>query len=135
MWTLRLALLASLLAASAVRAQDAGGAPVGAGATVTAVQARDPARESAKEEVRPPLREQDCLSPADMREVLEAKRVIDPVAAIRAAQAAVPRAEIVRANLCLVEEHFLYLLTALRRDGHFVHVTVNAESSKVAALW
>jgi uncharacterized membrane protein YkoI len=135
MWTFLLALLASLF-----------GAPAGPARAEEAAVHREAAKEAAKDlakdapaETGAPgkaAREQNCLSPADMREVLEAKRVIDPVAAIRAAQAAVPKAQIVRANLCLTEEqHYVYLLTALRRDGHFVHVSVNAESGKVAGLW
>ena len=133
MWMFLLALLASLFGgpAGSVRAEEAAvrteAVREGPAATTgTAVPDKD----------RGQVREQSCLSPADMREVLEAKRVVDPVAAIRAAQAAVPKAEIVRANLCRTEDQrFVYLLTALRRDGHFVHVTVNAESGKVAGLW
>ena len=135
MWTLLLAFLASLLGTPAepARAQEAAVRTEPAKETVRAAPSETAATAAPG---KAPLREQNCLSPADMREVLEAKRVIDPVAAIRAAQAAVPKAEIVRANLCRTEEqHFVYLLTALRRDGHFVHVTVNAESGKVAGLW
>jgi uncharacterized membrane protein YkoI len=129
MWTFLLALLASLFGAPAgpVRAEEAA-------ARIEA--AKDAPAETGGTAGKAAVREQNCLSPADMREVLEAKRVIDPVSAIRAAQAAVPKAEIVRANLCRTEEqHYVYLLTALRRDGHFVHVSVNAESGKVAGLW
>lgn len=132
MWTSLLALLAALVGAPAgpARAEEA------VARTEAVKEAPAEAADRRPSEGKAPVHEQNCLSPADMREVLEAKRVIDPVSAIRAAQAAVPKAEIVRANLCRTEEqHFVYLLTALRRDGHFVHVTVNAESGKVAGLW
>ncbi|MFE1600054.1 PepSY domain-containing protein [Methylobacterium sp. ID0610] len=78
---------------------------------------------------------QSCLSPGDLREAVAEKRVVEPVAAIRAAQAAVPRADIVRANLCRRNEALVYMLTALRRDGQFVHVVVDARSGQVAGQW
>ncbi|MEH3145144.1 MAG: hypothetical protein PGN34_07295 [Methylobacterium frigidaeris] len=78
---------------------------------------------------------QSCLSPGDLREAVADKRVVAPVAAIRAAQAAVPRAEIVRASLCQQDEALVYMMTAMRRDGQFVHVVVDARSGQVAGLW
>lgn len=78
---------------------------------------------------------QTCLSSGDLREAVAEKRVVEPVAAIRAARAAVPRADIVRANLCRRDEALVYMLTALRKDGQFVHVVVDARSGKVAGQW
>lgn len=78
---------------------------------------------------------QTCLSPGDLREAVAEKRVVEPVAAIRAARAALPRAEIVRANLCRKDETLVYMLTALRGDGQFVHVMVDARSGQVAGQW
>lgn len=72
-----------------------------------------------------------CLSAADLREAVADKRVIEPVAAIRAARQVIPRAEIQRARLCRHEDALVYLLTALRRDGRFVHVMVDATSGQV----
>lgn len=72
-----------------------------------------------------------CLSPADLREAVADKRVIEPVAAIRAARQVIPRAEIQRARLCRHEAGMVYLLTALRRDGQFVHVMVDATTGQV----
>lgn len=72
-----------------------------------------------------------CLSPADLREAVADKRVIEPVAAIRAARQVIPRAEIQRARLCRHEDGLVYLLTALRRDGRFVHVMVDAKTGEV----
>jgi hypothetical protein len=78
---------------------------------------------------------QTCLSPGDLREAVAEKRVVEPVAAIRAARAALPRADIVRANLCRRDEKLVYMLTALRGDGQFVHVMVDARSGQVAGQW
>jgi len=85
---------------------------------------------------REPLnRGDDCLSPADLREAVAEKRVVPPIAAIRAARQIVPRAEIQRASLCRHEAGLVYLLTALRRDGHFMHVMVDAQSGQVSGQW
>jgi len=85
---------------------------------------------------RAPLnRGDDCLSPADLREAVAEKRVVPPIAAIRAARQIVPRAEIQRASLCRHEAGLVYLLTALRRDGHFMHVMVDAQSGQVSGHW
>ncbi|KQP88062.1 MULTISPECIES: PepSY domain-containing protein [unclassified Methylobacterium] len=77
-------------------------------------------------------RSETCLSPADLREAVADKRVIAPVAAIRAARQVIPRAEIQRARLCRQDETLVYLLTALRRDGQFVHVIVDATTGQVS---
>lgn len=76
-------------------------------------------------------RAESCLSPADLREAVAEKRVIEPVAAIRAARQVIPRAEIQRARLCKHEDGLAYLLTALRRDGQFVHVMVDATTGQL----
>lgn len=83
----------------------------------------------------PPPRVEACLSPADMREEVSEKRVIEPVAAIRAARSVIPRADIQRASLCRHEDGLVYMLTALRRDGHFVHVVVDAKTGQVAGQY
>lgn len=79
----------------------------------------------------PPPKAEACLSPADLREEVAERRVIEPVAAIRAARTVLPRAEIQRASLCKVDGGLVYMLTALRRDGQFVHVMVNARTGQV----
>jgi uncharacterized membrane protein YkoI len=76
-------------------------------------------------------RSETCLSAADLREAVADKRVIAPVAAIRAARQVIPRAEIQRARLCRSDDTLVYLLTALRRDGQFVHVMVDATTGQV----
>ncbi|TXM75661.1 PepSY domain-containing protein [Methylobacterium sp. WL103] len=80
-------------------------------------------------------RVEECLSPADMREEVSERRVIAPVAAIKAARTVIPRAEIQRASLCRHADGLVYMLTALRRDGHFVHVMVDAKTGQVAGQY
>jgi hypothetical protein len=75
-----------------------------------------------------------CLSPADMREMVSSKEVIAPVAAIRAARQAAPKADVVRANLCRRGEALVYVIMALGRDGRFVRVKIDAASGKVASV-
>jgi hypothetical protein len=84
---------------------------------------------------RTSVRGQSCLSGGDMREVVSERKVMEPIAAIRAAREVLPRAEFVRVNLCHREgEPLFYLITALRRDGQFVHLTVDSQSGAVATL-
>jgi len=80
-------------------------------------------------------RVESCLSPADLREAVAKRQVIEPVAAIRAARTVIPRAEIQRAQLCRHAEGLVYMLTALRRDGRFVHVVVDAKTGAVAGQY
>lgn len=90
---------------------------------------------AAPEPREPMNRGDDCLSPADLREAVAEKRVVAPIAAIRAARQAIPRAEIQRARLCRHEAGLVYLLTALRRDGQFVQVMVDGQSGQVSGQW
>ena len=124
---LALALLLAVSTAAVIATGAVGTLAEEAGATVGALQHPAPAE--------PLNRGEDCLSPADLREAVAEKRVVAPLAAIRAARTAIPRAEIQRASLCRHETGLVYLLTALRRDGHFVHVMVDAQSGQVAGQW
>ncbi|MCE4223073.1 hypothetical protein HCU64_04865 [Methylobacterium sp. C25] len=113
--------LALLLAVSAV-------AVIATGAVGTFAEESE---EPAPAKAQPVARIESCLSPADMRESVAEKRVIAPFAAIRAARNVYPRAEIQRASLCKQEAGLVYVLTALRRDGRFVQVMVDAQSGQV----
>jgi uncharacterized membrane protein YkoI len=75
-----------------------------------------------------------CLSPGDTREIVSAKQVVPPVNAVRAARQAVPKADVVRARLCHEDEALVYIIMALRRDGRFVQVTVDASSGRVSRV-
>lgn len=119
--------LALLLAVSAA-------AIIASGVVGTFAEERiEPARGTVRTvaQVQPHARGESCLSDADLREAVADKRVIAPLAAIRAAREVIPRAEIQRASLCRHDERLVYLLTALRRDGHFVQVMVDALSGQV----
>ncbi len=94
-----------------------------------------PATQTAQAALATVPRVETCLSPADMREEVGERRVIAPIAAIRAARTVIPRAEIQRASLCKHEDGLVYMLTALRRDGHFVHVIVDAQTGKVTGQY
>ncbi|HEX8167771.1 MAG TPA: hypothetical protein VF601_18535 [Beijerinckiaceae bacterium] len=76
----------------------------------------------------------DCLHPGEMRETVADNKVVAPAMAVVTARHAVPGAEIVRANLCRVENHLLYIIMALRRDGRFVYVTIDAVSGRVKTV-
>lgn len=75
-----------------------------------------------------------CLSPAETEEWVQARRIVAPVEAILAARLAVPQSDILRASLCRGGSGMVYMLLALRQDGRFVHVTIDAPSGKVAGL-
>lgn len=72
-----------------------------------------------------------CLSPEEMREVVAAKGVVPPLAALRAARTVVARGETLRAVLCPGEGGLVYLITLLDGQGRMVQVTVDAASGKV----
>jgi uncharacterized membrane protein YkoI len=76
----------------------------------------------------------DCLDPGETRETVASNVVVAPAMAVVAARRSVPGAEIVRASLCRVEDHLLYIIMALRRDGRFVYVTIDATSGKVKTV-
>ena len=77
---------------------------------------------------------QGCLSSQDMREVVHSSGVVAPAAALKAAQQAVPRGDVVRANLCRHNEALVYVIVSLRKDGRFAYVTIDAASGKVASI-
>ena len=77
---------------------------------------------------------QQCLSSQDMREIVQTNKVVAPAAALRAAQQAVPRGDVVRANLCRRDHVLVYVIVSLRKDGRFAYVTVDAASGKVAEV-
>jgi len=76
----------------------------------------------------------DCLKPGDMREMVAGNTVVPSVVAVRTARGAVPGAEIMRANLCRVQDKLIYIMVALRRDGRVVHVTIDAVSGRINSV-
>jgi uncharacterized membrane protein YkoI len=77
--------------------------------------------------------ERACLGQAEMRHALEAHTLIQPADAIRRAKAATP-GEVIRLRLCREAEHFVYLVTSVRKDGGVVRVTIDGTSGKVSTV-
>lgn len=73
-----------------------------------------------------------CLTEAEIREEVSAKRVIPQVAALRTARSQVG-GEAVRARLCRSDGGLVYSITALKRDGKVVRVFVDAASGRIVA--
>jgi uncharacterized membrane protein YkoI len=71
-----------------------------------------------------------CLSEAEIREEVAAKRVIAQVAALRAARAA-GGGEAVRARLCRGEKGLVYAITSLKRDGKVLRIDVDAVTGRI----
>lgn len=71
-----------------------------------------------------------CLNPAETREAVKARRLIEPFAALKSA-ATQRKAEALSARLCHVGDEFLYEITLLHRDGRLVHVEMNAATGKL----
>ena len=70
-----------------------------------------------------------CISASETREEIKAHHLIEPFAALKSAQAQY-KAEPLSAKLCRVGEELIYEIALLHRDGHYVHVWMNAETGK-----
>lgn len=81
-----------------------------------------------------PALAQACLSPGETREAVASGRVVPAVAAVRAAEGAVPGAQITQVDLCPGGGGFVYRIAALGGDGRFVTVIVDAGSGGVVAV-
>lgn len=72
----------------------------------------------------------DCLSSEETRAAMQEHRLISMVMASRSASAA-SDGEVLRARLCRMGEAHVYVISALRRDGKVMHVTVDAVSGAI----
>ncbi len=81
-----------------------------------------------------PARAADCLSSGDMSDAVASRKVVAPGEAIALVRRAVPKADILRASLCREPDTLVYRITALRRDGRLIRVTVDAPSGKVKTI-
>jgi len=72
-----------------------------------------------------------CLAPRELQQVVYTEKVIPPAAAVGLARRQAPGADIVRANLCRGQIGLVYFIVALRGDGRFVRVMVDAPSGKI----
>ena len=73
---------------------------------------------------------QGCLSEAEIREEVAAKRIIPQVAALRAARA-VAGGEVVKARLCRGDDGLVYAITSLKRDGKVLRIGVDAVTGRI----
>ena len=76
-----------------------------------------------------PATHRACLSPAESREEIKAKHLLEPYAVLKSA-AAQYRAEALSAKLCRTGDEYLYEIALLHRDGKYMHVVMNALTGK-----
>jgi hypothetical protein len=82
---------------------------------------------AAEADLRPP--KTVCFTPAETREEIKARKLVEPFAALKSAQAQY-KGEPVSAKLCRIGDEYVYEIALLHRDGRYVHVTMNAETGK-----
>lgn len=81
-----------------------------------------------------PMRPRVCFNPVETREKITAHRLSEPFRLLRGAAGRV-QGEALRVRLCRSDEEFFYDIAVLRRDGHLVHVFLNAVNGQaVGAL-
>ena len=69
------------------------------------------------------------LHPAETREEIKARKLVEPFAALKSAQAQY-KGDPVSAKLCRIGDEYVYEIALLHRDGRYVHVMMNAETGK-----
>jgi uncharacterized membrane protein YkoI len=70
-----------------------------------------------------------CLNGAETREAVKAHKLLEPFVALKTA-AAQHKAEALSARLCHSDDEFIYEITLPHRDGHLLHVEIEADSGK-----
>ena len=80
-------------------------------------------------DTRPPPKKV-CLSPAETREEIKAKRLREPYAALRFA-AQHFKAEALSAKLCRIDDEMVYEIALLHKDGKYFHAHVSAVTGKL----
>jgi len=70
-----------------------------------------------------------CLSAAETREEIKARKLVEPFAALKAAQTQY-KAEPVSAKLCRSGDDLVYEIALLHRDGRYRHAVMNAATGK-----
>jgi hypothetical protein len=73
-----------------------------------------------------------CMSAAEIREAVAARKLVEPMAAVRNA-VRLTHAEPLRSQLCRSKDGLQYQLTLLRRDGKIVRLTINAANGVLIA--
>jgi hypothetical protein len=72
-----------------------------------------------------PQRVRTCFNPAETREKIISRRLSEPFRLLRGA-AGLVQGEALRAKLCRWNDDYVYEIALLRRDGHIIHVYLNA---------
>ena len=80
-------------------------------------------------DARPAAAKPVCDSASETREEIKAHHLLEPFAALKSAQAQY-KAEPLSARLCRVGDEYVYEIALLHRDGHYVHVSMNATTGK-----
>jgi len=76
-----------------------------------------------------PERQRICFSAQETREKILAHKLSEPFRVMKAT-AAQMQAEAIGAKLCRWKEELVYEISLLRRDGHILHVFVNAADGR-----
>ncbi len=96
----------------------------------SSLQWRVPPPATLAEEARAPARF-TCLSAADTREAVKARKLLEPFGAIKFASSQ-KKAEALSAKLCHIGDEFFYEITLLHHDGRLMRVQVQANGTKPA---
>jgi len=73
-----------------------------------------------------------CLSAAETRDEVKARKLLEPFAALKFA-AQQRKAEALSAKLCHSGDEFIYEITLLHRDGRLARVQMKADTGKMIA--
>ncbi|MEK4035658.1 hypothetical protein WOC76_05190 [Methylocystis sp. IM3] len=100
-----------------------------AAATIAATLACADAEEQVERAAERASPRSQCFSTAQTREKIEAHKLVDPFACMRAA-ARDQNGEALGARLCRREEAFIYEISVLRPDGRLVKAVYDASTGK-----
>lgn len=95
---------------------------------VAALAVIAPARAGEPEKPEPRAR-LTCLPPAETREEIKARHLLEPFAVLKSAQTQF-KAEPLSAKLCRLGDDFVYEIALLHKDGRFVREILNAVTGK-----
>lgn len=98
-------------------------------AAVLGLAMASPGARAAEADLHPVAVKPVCLTAAETREEVKARRLLEPFAALKFA-AAQRKAEALSAKLCHSGDEFIYEITLLHRDGRLVHVQIDAGTGK-----
>ena len=74
-----------------------------------------------------PVRDNVCFSPRETRVKVAQLGLVEPLRLLKSSAGRL-QAEVVGAKLCRQHDEWIYEVSLLRRDGHIVHLRLNATS-------